>query len=127
MFPGLFFLHSIPALDTISPRNYFVAMQLRDHPLMRYRGVPIWPPVWTQVTENGNKTVRGEVGVLRYVHANPTVSSKCFLVIEHQDERYVGCMILDDQPFRIQVTTLLRIQTGRSIKEIGDLDLSDTL
>jgi hypothetical protein len=36
-------------------------------------------------------------------------------------------MIVDDQPFRTQVTTLLRIQTGRSIKEIGDLDLSQTL
>jgi hypothetical protein len=94
---------------------------------MSHRGTRSWPPVWTQVTENGNKTVRGEVGVLRYVHANPAISNKCFLVIEHQDERYVGCMIIDDQPFCLQITVLLRTSTGRTIREIGDLDLSQTL
>jgi hypothetical protein len=37
-------------------------MMLRHHPLMSYRTRPNWPPVWTQVTENRTKTVKGEVG-----------------------------------------------------------------
>jgi hypothetical protein len=102
-------------------------MQLRDHPLMSHRGVRSWPPVWSQVTDSGNKTVRGELGVLRYVHANPSISNKCFLVIEHEGEKYVGCIIFDDQAFCVQLTTFLRTQTGRTIREIGDLDLSQTL
>jgi hypothetical protein len=42
---------------------------LRDHPIMSYRGVPNWPPVWTQTRSDGVKKLRGELGVLIYVHA----------------------------------------------------------
>ena len=44
-------------------------VKLRDHPLMSYRGIPNWPPVWTQMRIGGVKIVKGEVGVLIYVHA----------------------------------------------------------
>jgi hypothetical protein len=38
-----------------------------DHPLMRYRGVPSWPPDW--VWRNGleDKRRKGEIGVFRRV------------------------------------------------------------
>ena len=94
---------------------------------MSHHSRPNWPPVWTQVSENGKKTVKGEVGVLKFVHANPRLSNKCFLVIEHQAERYVGCLIVDDLAFCHQITMLLRGQLGRAIAVIGDLDVSHTL
>jgi hypothetical protein len=102
-------------------------MELRAHPLMSHRSRPNWPPVWTQVTKEETKTLRGEVGVLKYVHPNTKLSNKCFLVVEYTNEKYVGCLIFDDKPFCAQVTALLQRNIGRPIKDIGDLDLSETL
>jgi hypothetical protein len=45
------------------------------------------------------KTVNGEIGVLRYVHANSEVSNKCYLVIDHENEKYVGWIVFDDNAF----------------------------
>jgi hypothetical protein len=98
---------------------------LRDHPLMSYRHVRNWPPVWTQARKETNKTLRGEVGILRYVQ-RPTLN-KCYLVIDYYGEYFVGTLIFDDFAFSAQVGELLQKQVGRSIKEIGDIDLSYTL
>ena len=102
-------------------------MQLRDHPLMSYRGMSNWPPVWTRTRNNDVKTVRGEIGVLTYVYSNPQLSSRCFLVIDYEGETYVGALIFESHAFCQQVTDLLWSHMNRSIKEIGDLDLSYTL
>ena len=102
-------------------------MELRHHPFMSRYGVANWPHIWTQARKEGNKTVRGEVGVLRYVHVNTKISHKCYLVIEFNREHYVGCLIFDDVAFCSQISNLLRDQVGRAVKEIGDLDLSYTL
>src|SRR2546425_73229 len=102
-------------------------MELRHHPFMSRFGVPNWPPIWTQARKEGNKRVMGEVGVLRYVHANNKISHKCYLVIEHTKEHYVGCLIFDDIAFCSQISKLLQNQIGHPVKEIGDLDLSYTL
>jgi hypothetical protein len=101
-------------------------MLLRDHPLMSYRHVRNWPPVWTQARKEANKTLRGEIGILRYVQGGPT-SNKCYLVIDYYSEYFVGTLIFDDLSFSAQVADLLQKQVGRSIKEIGDIDLSYTL
>jgi hypothetical protein len=100
--------------------------RLRDHPLMRHHGAQNWPPVWTQARREGKKTLQGEVGVLEYVHAMAE-APKCYLVIEHNNEHYVGALLFDDRQFASQVYGLLRNHCGRSIKEIGDLDMSHTL
>lgn len=94
---------------------------------MSCRGISNWPPVWTQTKKDSVKTVRGEVGDLLYVHSNPLMSSRCFLVIEHDGETYVGTLIFENQEFCKQVTVLLQSQLRRSIQDIGALDLSDTL
>jgi hypothetical protein len=96
-------------------------MQLRHHPLMRYRGVSNWPPVWV----NGTKTIRGEVGVLTGVTVHP--SKKCFLRIDHQNERYLGSLLFEDDMFCWLLGRILVNHLGREIKDIGDLDLSFTL
>jgi hypothetical protein len=83
--------------------------------------------VWTQVKNDQTKTVKGEVGTLKYVHALTKLSDKCFLVIEYANEKYVGCLIFDDKTFCAQVCVLLQRNLGRAISDIGDLDLSATL
>ena len=100
-------------------------MELRSHPGMIYRGMANWPPVWTK--RDGNSTMRGEIGVLKYVYANDRVSNKCYLVIDYENMRYVGCLIFNDHSFCTEVSKVLRHHLGRSIKEIGGLDLSHTL
>ena len=42
-------------------------MLLRNHPLMRYRGVPSWPPNWVWTDGFEDKRPKGEVGVFRRV------------------------------------------------------------
>jgi len=103
-------------------------MELRSHPGMTYRGICNWPPVWTQPRRGEPaKTLRGEVGVLSYVYANENVSNKCYLVIRHDNEPYIGALIFSDLTVCQQITRVLRAQVGRTIQEIGDVDLSHTL
>src|SRR5919108_4900153 len=99
-------------------------MKLRDHPLMSYRGIPNWPPVWTSASKASVRCLTGEVGVLKYVHSNPLMSNKCFLVINFDEDNYIGTLIFKDHAFCKQITELLREHVGRSITDIGDLDVS---
>jgi hypothetical protein len=100
--------------------------KLRDHPLMKYRGVPTWPPVWTQERFDGIKKMKDEVGVLIYVHTAPG-SHRCYLIISYENENYAGTLLFDSARFCQEVADLLRQHIGSSIKEIGDLDVSFTL
>ena len=103
-------------------------LKLRDHPLMKYRGLPNWPPVWTPRNIGIVKTLKGEVGVLKYVHYDDDgIANKCFLVIDYQSTTYTGCLICQDPSLSKQIAHVLCTQMGRSIEEIGDLDLSFTL
>ena len=91
---------------------------------MSFHRVGNWPPVWTKGTTRQNtQMIRGEVGILRYVQAYGQSSKKCYLVIEYTGEHYVGTLLFNDVKFRCQITELLRQHIGRSIKEIGDLEV----
>jgi hypothetical protein len=101
-----------------------IAVKLRGHPLLiRHPGGKNWPPVWTQRRRDGVKAVTGEDGILIYVHA-AAGSNKCDLVIEYENENYTGTLLFDEAKFCHQVAALLRQHIGKSIKEIGDLDVS---
>jgi hypothetical protein len=86
-----------------------------------------WPPIWAQPSKDGGKTVEGEIGILRYALTDRRLANKCFLVIEHGNERYNGTLSFDDAKFFLLVSHLLKNHIGRPIKEIGDLDLSFSL
>jgi hypothetical protein len=103
----------------------FKAMTLREHPLMSRNGISNWPPVWIQARD-GRHTLRGEIGKLRELLAE-TKRNRSFLVIEHNQERYVGALFFDDNQFCCLICQLLHSYIGHSIKEIGALDLSSTL
>jgi hypothetical protein len=96
---------------------------LREHPLMHRGPIPNWPPLWTHWTQGGGmRTIKSEVGVLRVLISEER-SKKCFLVIEHEREHYVGSLLFDDSARCSQVCAQ---HLGQSIKEIGDLDVSFT-
>src|SRR5215475_14039652 len=103
-------------------------MVLRNHPLMTYRGLPNWPPVWTWKNGLNKKTLRGEIGVLRRVtEPKNQPSETCILEIEHEGLSYVGCLLFDDLAFCGEITKLLQNCCNRPIAEIGSLDVSHTL
>jgi hypothetical protein len=102
-------------------------MTFRDHPLMQYRGMRNWPPIWIRWSKQGSKTVKGEVGILKEAHVDPRNPQQCFLVIEHQHERYMGALLFDDQIFCWLISQVLLGHRGWSVEEIGGLDLAFTL
>jgi len=105
------------------------AVQLRDHPQMNFAGYANWPPIW--VSGAGSKTYKknlGEVGTLIGVILNEVAPDKLFLRMEIKSEqRYMGCLAFNDPVFCRQLYIFLQDHIGKSIKEIGDLDLSYTL
>jgi len=105
-------------------------VRLRDHPLMSYRGVPTWPPTWTQNDAyriDARRKLRGEIGILKHVIEHDALPNKGFLVIEHEGERWMGCLLIEDRMFCEQTCDLLKTHLDRSIKEIGDMDLIFTM
>ena len=114
-------------IHVIVVKTHRFGMKLRDHPLMRYRGTSNWPPVWTRTRERVVTTIKGEIGVLLYVHSNPLSCNRCYLVMDYEHDTYVGTLLFSDQAFCNQVCRLLNFHLNKSIKEIGDLDLSHTV
>ena len=55
------------------------------------------------------------------------IDNKVFMFIQYQGFRYMGFIGFDDPAFCFQISTLLKANIGRSIKEIGDLDVSHLL
>ena len=94
---------------------------------MVYRGIPNWPPVWTQTTAKATKILKGELGTLNRTVMHDLMSHRCFLLIEHEKENYMGCLMFDDATFCKQIHQLLQFYVGCSIEEIGNIDLSFTL
>jgi hypothetical protein len=102
----------------------------RDHPLMSYRGRANWPPTWVKSGGLRNlaiPTLRGEIGTLAQVMLSGILPNRCHLLIDYGDESYMGTLIFDDAAFCRQINDLLQQNRGKSIRQIGNLDLSDTL
>ena len=83
---------NLPGLQGLGARTKGVpSMSLRDHPLMRYRGVASWPPNWTWTGGLEDKSPKGEVGVFRRVsESNIQPANRCFLFIDFEESSYVG-------------------------------------
>jgi hypothetical protein len=102
-------------------------MQLRNHPLMSYGGMPNWPPVWTWIGGEENKQPRGEIGILKEVRlAKVEPSNRFFLIIEYDEASYIGSLSFDDPSFCRQISKLLIDHCGYSIQDVGGLDVGQT-
>jgi hypothetical protein len=99
-------------------------LAIQDPPSTTLRDrIANWPPIWTKATGKGAHKARGEMGVLRYVHFTNSTSYKCFLVIEHESEHFVGKLVLRDPALHHQITELLQQHIGCLIKDIGNLEI----
>ena len=102
-------------------------MKLRDHPSISYRSFRTWPPVWTQKEGSYVKTLFGEIGVLTSVSLSDGPSAQCDLLIDYESQPFSGSLLFDSRDVCGQICTVLQANVGRSIKEIGDLDLALTV
>ena len=99
-------------------------MLLRDHPLMRYRGVPNWPPAWTWIRGGRDRQPRAEVGILKRVLPSKIRSEdRCFLLNSYQGSEYLRCLLFDNRSFCKHIAGLLQFCCNRRIADIGSLDL----
>lgn len=100
-------------------------MELRYHPLMSYRGLNNWPPTWTWRGGQENIKPKGEVGILRDVFLSQVEpSSRLFLIMELEEQEYMGCLLFTDCTFCSQIYELLKDHCGATIAEVGNLDVS---
>lgn len=109
---------------TVESKRASAYLALRDHPQMQYRGAANWPPMWTQAGTGRDKSTSGEVGILRQVNGDSRVSKQCYLVMEHEAERYVGVLVFDNPAFCRLVYRILKSHIGTSIRALGDLNFS---
>ena len=102
-------------------------MQLRNHPLMSSNGIPNWPPewVWANGLRNTHLPPEGEVGILDNVRRSIVRPDSClFITIRHNGSLYLGRLAFNDEEFCRQIFELLKANCGRSLTEIGSLDIS---
>jgi hypothetical protein len=100
-------------------------MFLRDHPLVSYHGLHSWPPAWIWIDGDEKKPTQGEVGTLKQVTtSNVQPANRFFLYMQYEKATFLGCLMFDDYVFCRDLAQLLKGCYGRSIQEIGGLDLS---
>ena len=112
--------------------RYFLlvrAVQLRAHPWMnRKSDFPNWPPVWTTTKPDKSDRPTGEVGILEQVVMNNNlIENKVLMFMKVAGVRYMGILAFDDIAVCSQLYNLFKSKIGHSIKEIGDLDVSQLL
>jgi hypothetical protein len=81
-----------------------------------------WPPVWIAMGRE-RKRIRGEVGVLTEAYSNNQAESAIFIVIRFRAESFIGVLLFSDCSWRTRILSLLQANAGRSMQEIGDLEV----
>ena len=69
------------------------------------------------------KKPKGEVGILRDVRRYAASTNRCFLVIEQEQELYVGCIHLENRLLCDEIYQLLSKEIGQSLASIGAVDI----
>ena len=81
-----------------------------------------WPPQWQPLILRSTKVLTGEIGLFKSVR--PLYASDDYLVLTmvHESIDYTGLLHVDPIQKR-KITTILDAQKGRSIEEIGKLEI----
>jgi hypothetical protein len=99
-------------------------MKLRDHPLLSYHGATSWPPTWLWGGGVRYAQAAGEVGVLKdIVLSGFEPCERCFLFMEREGRRYIGTLFFEDASFCQKIYAVLMEERGKTIQEIGEIDI----
>ena len=97
--------------------SYYFVMKLRDHPLMSYHGLRNWPPVWVGTADRVNSASPAKSALSRG-QSHSVAYTRIFLLIEHEEGRYTGCLFFDDRAFAAQSTISSRAISGRAYRRL---------
>ena len=92
-------------------------MMLRDHPLMSYHGMNSWPPVWVNTRTVPVKKISGEIGTLIRTAFFPETPQRLFLLMELENDRYMGCLLFSEPGFCQQLNEILQTQVTEQTKK----------
>lgn len=97
-------------------------MKLREHSSLNYHGS--WPPVWNLLKHlMASNTLKGEIGTLKFSQSSPNVK-QCYVVIEHQNARYISWVFCNDPKFCSRLGSVLAHSQNKTIAEIGDMEMT---
>ena len=103
-------------------------MRFRDHPVLERRsGIILWPPQWSNVYQAKEHWPHGEIGTLEDVWMHKLLDRCVFLHMKDDVFLYIGALYLDDRDAAMMIYHFLKSVVGRSIAEIGYLDISHLL
>lgn len=91
--------------------------------MLSRRGKSIWPPLWTTTKGDRHDRPRGEIGTLKKVLMHDKFDTKCFLIIDNAGNQYMGTPTFGDTSFRKRICGLLSEWVGRSLEDIGDIEV----
>jgi hypothetical protein len=98
-------------------------MELRRHVFMSHGWVRLWPPDWKWAFGAENIHPIGEMGVLENIQRSTVDPNACNLMMNHAGAKYVARLHFDHEGFCDQLCDLLPRHYGRSLREIGELDI----
>jgi hypothetical protein len=91
-------------------------MRIRD---LKWEGIPAWPPEWW-ISDEG----AGEEGFLKNVQLRNDQTPACISVVAtHLGDDRNGIIILEDSLHLETLCHKLKENIGRSLSEIGDLEI----
>ena len=102
-------------------------LKFREHPALIRSGLMLWPPHWSNTYQPKEVWPQDEIGTLERVWMDEVLDTCVFLHMRDDVFRYVGALSFTDQASCMIVFTFLKSVVGRSIAEIGDLDISHLL
>jgi hypothetical protein len=92
-----------------------------------YRGtfgfISIQPPAVRRSASPIARWILGELGTLGHAQVSVVDPGTCFIAMTHDDFYFLGELRFDDHEFCSRVYGLLKANLGRSILEIGSLDI----
>ena len=83
--------------------------------------------MWAHTRTKPYKRLTGEIGMFTGTILDEDVPTRLYVKMEFKQERYLGCLLIQDTVFSYQLHRFLQNYIGLTIKEVGDLDLSHTL
>ena len=92
-------------------------MKLRDHPKVSDH----WPPTWAGSYGKGTKIAYAEEPE-KFLSFH-VVGQDLFLECEYEGNRCTGLVTIEDEEFREKLIKELEKHTGKSIREVGSLEI----
>jgi hypothetical protein len=101
-------------------------IKLREHPDLTDQGARTWPPNWVRTSGKEILPTDGEIGILKDVKTYDSISSRCFLFIEHNGATFMGRISCDSATVCQALVNLLKTHIGEPLRSIGDLSIEVT-